>query len=260
MIHIHQLYHKIQNKFILSDISAEFPQGKLTSVIGPNGAGKSTLIHLIAGGEKPSNGSININKKDINAYTTAELARQRAVLAQQNNLSFPIEVEDIIKLGRQPYAKEESPEKSKKAIDYAIELWKIESMLNRNYSSLSGGEKQRVQFARIWAQLYSDDLKGKILFLDEPLTFLDIYHQLEFMELLQKQTEKGLTVVAVFHQLELALKHSDHLLLLNLGQLEYTGSAEKLPDSVFSKVFQVQIHRLKDSKHIAFGKFSTPLL
>ncbi|MCB0479457.1 MAG: ATP-binding cassette domain-containing protein [Crocinitomicaceae bacterium] len=258
MIRVENLYHQIKGKTILDNISLEVEKGKLTSIIGPNGAGKTTLIHLMAGGAPYQRGNIYLKDELLSKYSIPELSRTRALLAQQNSLSFPIAVYDIIELGRQPFSRLESPEKSKEAIERSVALWGIEDFIHRDYLSLSGGEKQRVQFARVWTQLYGEDLKEKVLFLDEPLTYLDISHQLDFMDEIQKLTQQGVTVVAIFHQLELALKYSDQIVLMDQGKKVYSGSTKDLPPHFFEDVFRVSAHWYREGldNHIGFKKLS----
>lgn len=240
MIQISNLNFSIQQKEILKNLNLSIEEGSFTAIIGPNGAGKSTLIHHIAGGIDKYQGSIKIKGVELSNYKILELALDRAVLSQQNTIQFPIDVIDVIALGRQPFQSLESPQQTQRAIDFGIQTWGLENFCHRKYQSLSGGEKQKVQFARIWTQIYANEYSGKYLLIDEPLTYLDIYHQLEFMDKLQMLKKRGLTIIGVFHQLDIALQNCEEVVIIDRGSIGFHGTPTQLYEKqIIPKVFQV---------------------
>lgn len=250
MVRAQKLSYAIKDKTILHPLQFEIEKGSFTTIIGPNGAGKSTLIHLLAGGTSNYSGAIFLGQKNITEYPTITLAQKRAVLAQQNNIQFPIDVMQVVQLGRQPYLQQETPLASQEAIDFGIETWNIQDLRHRKYQSLSGGERQKVQFARIWTQLYTNDYSEKILFIDEPLTYLDIYHQLDFMKKIDQLHQKGLTIIGVFHQLDIALQHSENIIVLDNGQISFSGNKSTILErKILEKTFHVSAYTTQTSKH-----------
>lgn len=220
-----KLSYRYDGRLLVDDVSLSLSTGEMVTLIGPNGAGKSTLLRLLTGFLPASAGSCRLAGKPLTCITAAELARQRAVMRQQHNLSFPMQAVDVVALGRAPW----SSVRREEIIYEVMTLTGALPLARRDYRQLSGGEQQRVQLARVLAQLWHDDGPQGWLFLDEPTSALDLFYQQQTLRLLHQLTRKGnLMVCAVLHDLNLAALWSDRLLLMSQGKLVATGSAEEV--------------------------------
>ncbi|QQX78083.1 MULTISPECIES: heme ABC transporter ATP-binding protein [Aequorivita] len=230
MIKATNISYKIGSKTILKDISVNFEPGKINLILGPNGAGKSTLVKVICNQLKPQEGTVFYEEKNIRNTSVAELAKVRAVLSQNTELAFPLKVKEVVMMGRYPHFSVNPTSKDEQAIKEAMQFFDVEAMADRDYLTLSGGEKQRVHFARVVSQIWYPSENGcRYLVLDEPLTFLDVHYQFQFMHKLRELLkQKDLVIVGVVHDLNLAAKFADHLVLLNHGELLAAGSKEKV--------------------------------
>ncbi len=216
-----------QGRAILSALSVSFQPGKVTALIGPNGAGKSTLLKLISGEIHPDSGSVFLNDRPLPDWPTESLARFRAVLPQESALSFPFTVEEVVSLGRIPH---------RASIDHAEDAHIIRESLSQVdmlgkasqlYPTLSGGEKQRVQLARILAQLASPPPdSAPIMLLDEPVAALDPSHRFATLRLAREKAAHGAAVVVVLHDVNLVSAFADHLIALKEGALIASGPVE----------------------------------
>jgi iron complex transport system ATP-binding protein len=230
MIQANNITYKIGNKIILKDISVNFEAGKINLILGPNGAGKSTLVKVICNQLKPQEGTVFYEEKNIRDTSVVELAKVRAVLSQNTELAFPLKVKEVITMGRYPHFSVNPTAKDEQAVQEAMQFFDVETMADRDYLTLSGGEKQRVHFARVVSQIWYPSENGcRYLVLDEPLTFLDVHYQFQFMHKLRELLkQKDLVIVGVVHDLNLAAKFADHLVLLNNGELLAAGSKEEV--------------------------------
>jgi iron complex transport system ATP-binding protein len=230
MISVNEVSYSVKEKPLVERVSAVFSPGKINLVIGPNGAGKSTLIKLISGQLHTQSGSVLLDGKNINTYSVAELARVRAVLSQNTELAFPLTVQEVVMMGRYPHFTGTAEKQDKQACREAMRFFDVEKMAERNYLTLSGGERQRVQFARVLTQLwYAVAGSSRYLILDEPLTFLDIYYQYDFMnKLMSLSAQQDMVIIGVVHDLNLAAKYADYLLLLNRGQVLASGDKHEV--------------------------------
>ncbi len=224
MITTENLSLQIGNKTLLHPLSLKLETGKLHLILGPNGAGKSTLVKLLSGQQKPSSGTVFYDAHKLTSYKVGHLARFRAVLSQSVDFAFPLTVNEVVMMGRYPHFSSRPTTADKEITSLTITLFEIENLADRDYTTLSGGEKQRVQFARIMAQIWPDDDEPKVLFLDEPLTYLDIKFQYDFLNLIVDFLKKyPLTVIGVLHDLNLAARFADNLVLLKHGHLIARG-------------------------------------
>lgn len=243
MIETKNISYAIKGKYLIRDISLSFYPDEISMIIGPNGAGKSTLINLLSRQIKCTQGDILIKEKDLDEIPKADLAKIRAVLSQNIHLTFPLTVEEVVMMGRYPHFHGKASQKDKDICRQAMEFFKVNDLAGRNYLTLSGGEKQRVHFSRVTAQIWPDNNDTtKILLLDEPLTYLDIYYQHEFLTMIRQLMQRQrMIVVGVVHDLNLAYKYADKVTLLLNGNMHAHGRI----DEVFTKPHIREAFRLE---------------
>lgn len=224
---------------LLNDISCNIAAGEILGVIGANGAGKSTLIKAICG-ELAFTGQIDMPNIE---RSVPQRARQMAVLPQFSLLNFPYQVWEVVALGRIPH--QTSHRYNLEVVDQVLELTDIAYLKYRRYTQLSGGEKQRVQLARVLAQIWDQPTPktDRLLLLDEPTSALDIGHQHDLMKVIQSFAEKGVAVLMVMHDINLAAQYSDHLLaLLCSERLAYGTPQQVVTRENIQKLFGLDAH------------------
>ncbi len=258
MLKVNNITYKVDSKVLLDDVSVHFETGKLNIIIGPNGAGKSTLVKIICKQIKANQGSVFYGEKDLETFSIGELARVRAVLSQNIELTFPLTVREIVMMGRYPHYSGKPTQKDELACEEAMRFFDVLDMANRNYVTLSGGEKQRVHFARIVSQIwYPLTNSHRYLILDEPLTFLDVRYQFDFMnKVLELLKSKDMLVIGVVHDLNLAAKFAGKIILLNQGRVLASGEVkEVLTKENVKKAYQLDpiIHYEKESVYLFFN-------
>jgi iron complex transport system ATP-binding protein len=238
MISAEQITVTRDGRNLVDNISIELKPGQFTVVIGPNGAGKSTLMKAISGEMEPDRGSVTYHGTDIRLYKPADLARRRAVLPQAIQLAFPFTALEIVRMGAVAQGALNPTEQARQALS-RVGLRGFES---RPYSSLSGGEQQRVQFARALAQVPHPVADGlpRALFLDEPTASLDIGHQIAVLEIARDFASAGGAVLAILHDLNLAAEFADHLVVLNHGRVVAEGPClETVNDGMIASVYGI---------------------
>ncbi len=242
MLKTENILYKIGKKQILNDISVEFLPGELNVILGPNGSGKSSFLKIFSGEINNYSGSVLYNGKNIVKEKKEILAKYRAVMSQQPELSFPLMVDEVVMMGRYPHFNFNPNKKDISICQEVIDRMNLASFKERNYLTLSGGEKQRVQFARVLAQIWEKPNGGiRYLFLDEPLTSLDINYQQEFLQIAREFTNNDTVLVAVIHDLNLATQYADNLFFLKEGGLVACGKPKEiLNEALIKKVFDVQ--------------------
>jgi len=236
-------------KYLLKDVSFDLHGGELVSIIGPNGAGKSTLVKAISCERPIDRGTIFLNGMHIKDYAPKDRARHMAVLPQANTLSFPYTVAEVIALGRTPH---DVPRSTNNAIvrDILQEL-DLSKSSERIYTTLSSGEKQRVQVARVMAQIWDKgDEFSKILIMDEPLTSLDLKYQKELVLILKKISTLRITIITVMHDINVAMAVSDKILTMKDGEVTCFDSPEKMQDvSIFNNLFNINLEMITLPDH-----------
>ncbi|MEQ1885206.1 MAG: ABC transporter ATP-binding protein [Bryobacteraceae bacterium] len=213
----------------LADASFTLPESGFVAIAGPNGAGKSTLIGILAGVRRGYRGSCLYESRELRAWDRAAFARNVAFLPQAVRLEFPFTVEQVVLMGRTPFGGGWfDTQEDVEAAEEAMATTDIAVFRDRDFRSLSGGERQRVLLASALAQ------KPKVLLLDEPATFLDLRHAMAMQALLSKLAREGMLVVAVTHDLNLALRHAHQVLLLDQGRVIADGAPEDVlgPQSI----------------------------
>ena len=201
-------------KEILCDISMFADKGELVAILGPNGAGKSTLLSVLAGDLQSETGTVFFGDKAVTEIDNRELARMRAVLPQRVTISFPYTVTEVVEMGRGPRLGANDQD----LIESAMQRLGVAEMRNRLYQTLSIGEQARVSMARILAQ------DTQLLLLDEPSAVLDIGQQEKLMCIVRSLVDEGRTVIAVFHDLNVAMSFADRVILLQKGRHAASGT------------------------------------
>lgn len=229
---------------ILKDLNITIEKGRFYTILGPNGSGKTTLLKLISRVLNTEKGKIYIENKDISSFSLRALAKEISVVPQNTVIEFDFTVQDIVLMGRTPHISRFSSESeedlaiTKKAME-TTNTWHLK---DKNISNLSGGEKQRVIAARAIAQ------ETGCILLDEPISHLDIHHQIEILNGIKKlNEEKNKTVVAVLHDLNMAAAYSDCLVLMQQGRVHSIGTPEEiLNKKAIEEVYQVEVEVIKN--------------
>lgn len=217
---------RLGHRQILDQVSLRVRPGEVTALVGPNGAGKSSLFKLIAGERKASAGSIELHGKPLHSYRPGELARLRAVLPQHTSLHFAYPVAEIVALGRMPYR--EPAAHTRKIVMAALALTGAAQFVHTDYLRLSGGEQQRVQLARVLAQIWEPAATPRLLLLDEPTASQDLAHQYEVLSIARHFAGRGTAVFAILHDLNLAAQVADQLIFLKAGRIVAVGSVQEV--------------------------------
>lgn len=224
-IKIDALSFSYDKETVLNNISLGINQNDFVSIIGPNGSGKTTLLKHIARLIQPDRKKVWINNRDIRDYNQLELAKVMALVPQESHFEYGFSTFDVVMMGRHPHVKGFKGEtlQDVKIVEHAMKQTDTFQFKDRQINSLSGGERQRVILARAIAQ------DASILLLDEPITYLDIHHQIDIISLIQSHCkEHNKTVVAVLHDLNFALKFSDSIILVHDGHILCVGKPEEV--------------------------------
>lgn len=237
-IDVHALSVRVGAKRLLGEVSFSVKPGETIAVIGPNGAGKSTLLRVLSGELTPSGGAIELRGRAPQAWHPRELALRRAVLSQNITVTFPFTVIEIVRMG--------AGERQGKAIDAlaeaALAAVDLTGFDDRIINTLSGGEQQRVHFARVMVQLACGEQEHGpgILLLDEPTASLDLRHQLDLVAAAKQCAARGTTTIAIVHDLNLATLIAERIIVLGHGLIAADGTpAATINDDTLSNVFGV---------------------
>ncbi|HCS60737.1 MAG TPA: heme ABC transporter ATP-binding protein [Microbacterium sp.] len=203
---------------ILENASIEVNPGEIHALVGPNGAGKSTLFSVLAGDLSPEAGTVTLNCRSLSTMRARDLARARGVLLQENAVSFPFSAEQVVRMGRAPWARTALEDDDDAVVARSMTATEVQDLAYRSVSSLSGGERARVALARVLAQA------TPIMLLDEPTASLDLKHHEDVMRLVRARADAGTAVAVVLHDLNAALAHADRLTLLAFGRVVATGT------------------------------------
>lgn len=247
-------------KNILKNCSFSAQKGELIAIIGPNGAGKSTLLKLISREIKSKLGSIFWKKKDLYAYKSKELAKERVFMRQAYSLGLHFDLEEIVGMGRYPYFDRYPSLYDKEIIRISIKKMKLESLKNKKAKNLSGGEIQRMHFARALCQLAGENTNSssKLFLLDEPLNNLDIFYQHLCMSNIKKATQNGNVTLVILHDLNIASLYADKIMLIKKGELlSFKPTKEILKKNLLEDCFSCKVtilnHPIKKRPFICFG-------
>ncbi|MEM7117545.1 MAG: heme ABC transporter ATP-binding protein [Chloroflexota bacterium] len=246
MLTANNLGFTVGRKAILQDVSVELAAGELLAVVGPNGAGKSTLLKLLTGDIRPSSGEVMLEKRPLSQWSRADLAKRRAVLLQQSHLTFAFSVLEVVLMGRIPHNSGVESDNDYAIAEEALDFVGLTDFADRVYPTLSGGEQQRVQLARILAQIWEPPAAGhRYLLLDEPTASLDLAYQQQTLKIARRFAMEGTAVLAILHDLNLAAQFADRILMLKGGTITAVGTpAEVLTSQTIETVFDTPVHVL----------------
>ena len=217
---------------LLSSVQLRFVPGELVCIAGPNGAGKSTLVRVATGAIAPSLGQVSFFGRPLLELSRAELGRRRAVVSQRSELAFGFTSLEVVLLGRHPHSELPEGKRDLEAARQALERVEVARLAERDVTTLSAGERQRVDIARALAQLASDVPPAETaLFLDEATSNLDLAHQHSVLTLARASSREGRLVVAVRHDLNLAAQYADRLVLLDAGRVAADGAPRDILNS-----------------------------
>ncbi len=242
MLSANNIFYSIGKKQILKDVSTVFKPGEFNIILGPNGSGKSTLLKILSGELSGYKGAVLYNNQNLTTLKIESLAKYRAVMSQQPDLGFPLSVDEVVMMGRYPHFNFAPDKKDFDICNEVIASLYLSSFKERNYLTLSGGEKQRVQFARVLAQIWEKESNGiRYLFLDEPLNSLDIKYQQAFLKMVKSFADKNTILVAVLHDINLAIQYADNLIFLKEGKLKSQGKPKDiLSPALLKEIFDLE--------------------
>lgn len=230
---------KVRQATLLDRVSAQVHGGETVAIVGPNGAGKSTLLRLLSGDLRCTGGGVRLKGRDLASFSSRDLANHRVMLSQHVNVSFPFTVEEIVAMG----AGDRPRSIAAPLVDAAIAELDLTPFRHRELPTLSGGEQQRAHFARILVQLACGEAEQGpgVLLLDEPTSSLDLRHQINLVETAKRRARTGTAVVAVLHDLNLAVRFADRIIVLRKGTVAADGSpAETITNEMIRDVFDVE--------------------
>lgn len=215
MLRVENLQIRRGRKIVLTDIDLELRAGEVLGVLGPNGAGKSTLLGALCGELRPDQGRVLLDQRELSDWQGALRAQRLAVLPQSSTLDFAFRVEEVVGMGRLPH--QTGRIRDAQIIAAALQAADVGHLTGRSYTALSGGERQRVHLARVLAQLWPGEA-GQTLLLDEPTSMLDPLHQHTTLQSIREFADHGAAVLVILHDLNLAARYCDRILLLENGR------------------------------------------
>jgi iron complex transport system ATP-binding protein len=251
LLQVHDIAFSYGQKVLFQALSLHLNSGEMVGLLGPNGSGKTTLLRLLSGVLQPHQGQIFLAGRNLRTWGRRGVARRIALVPQELHMPFAFTVEHMVSLGRTPFVKPflgSRTQQDQSIVQEAIEITGIAPLVGHIFNELSGGEQQRVMIAMALAQ------QPSVLLLDEPTSHLDIKYQIETLELVQKlNVERGVTVVAAMHDLNLASRYFPRLLLFQRGIVADAGPAEVLESGLLSRVYgiDVRVGILRGAQHLS---------
>ncbi|WP_428963917.1 heme ABC transporter ATP-binding protein [Micromonospora fluostatini] len=234
---------------VLDGVDLRVRSGEVHALVGPNGAGKSTLLAAVSGDLPVAGGTVEVDGRPQGEWSAVELAMRRAVLTQRSTLSFPFSVEEVVRMGRAPWAGRPEEAQDDSIVAETMQRCDIARFADRPYPSLSGGEQARAALARVLAQ------RASVLLLDEPTAALDLHHQELVMRIARDRATAGDAVVVVLHDLALAGAYADLVTLLGDGRVRAAGP----PDTVLTAPLLSEVYR-HDIEVVAHPRTHLPLV
>lgn len=251
MIKAENILFRIGKATLLKETSVEFSPGQFHVIMGANGAGKSTLLKVLAGDYKPTSGKVFLEGKELSQYSKKQLAKKRGVLSQHYHLAFSISVEEIVLMGRYPYFATQPSATDLFICRQAMELMDVSGFGQRDYTTLSGGEAQKVQMSRVLAQIWNEGgEEKKVLFLDEPVSHLDVKYQHQLLKVAKECCRQNTTVIAILHDINLAISFADRILFMREGEIKHeVQDVLQISPDVIEETFGVSAVILRDNIH-----------
>mgnify|MGYP003575597038 CR=1 FL=1 len=240
MLKVENVSYEIKKRAIVKDVTLIIRPGEFVALLGANGAGKSTLLRLISGELQPARGIIELYDKPLHQYTPDQAAPLKAILNQHNPLTMAFTCREIVMMGRYPYHKSRPAKKDELIVNETMDICGVSALEDRSYMQLSGGEQQRVQLARVLAQLW-DQEQGLIL-LDEPVAGLDMLYQQQTMAIAKALANKGYMVLAALHEINLAAQYADRIFMMKNGRRWNDGTpCEVLTAINIYAIYEVEV-------------------
>jgi iron complex transport system ATP-binding protein len=246
MIEANDLVVRRRGRTILDVPAITLGGGTLVGLVGPNGAGKSTLVRVLSGELAPDRGTVRYDGVPVSRIPAAALARRRAVLPQSSSLGFPLSAEAVVRLGRIPHAGHCVRSEDDRAVALAMAEAGVDRFATRMVQTLSGGEAQRAQLARVLAQLHGVPVARSALFLDEPTSSLDLAHAHAILRVAAERAREGGVVVAVLHDLAAAARWCERVAVMEEGRIVAQGEPGTVLDEMtVSRVWGVPVRRVR---------------
>lgn len=243
MLKAKNIHFCIRQRPIVDQADLSLQAGELTAVLGPNGAGKSTLLKILSGEITCKKGDIRYNGVPIRDYSSKALAGVRSVMPQHSTLSFPYKAMEVVELGL-GCQKVSAPDSLLKEVMMETHTWELR---NQQYGKLSGGEKQRVQLARVLIQIWEIRPYPRYLLLDEPTSSMDIAQQHHVLQIVSRLKKRNIGVLAIVHDLNLAAAYADQVVLLKDGMIRHQGETEAvLTSENLEETFEHPVKVTKD--------------
>lgn len=243
MLHVKNINFKIKDKYLLKDINFSSQAGEMRVFVGPNGAGKTTLLKTIANIYTPQNGKITLDNNDIHSLKPQKLSKIISYMPQFNDVPN-ISVLEVLELGRYTYSGIKIKQQDRDIINSVIKSFSLENILDKNISTLSGGQRQKVLLASCLVQ------EPQILILDEPISHLDPKNQLDVLRVVKKMTkEKGIITLIVLHDIQHALHYGDKLLMMKNATVIYDIDSKDIQEKHLNEVFDVTAKLFKEEEH-----------
>lgn len=243
MLKASNVHFCIRQRPIVDEVSLELNPGEILAILGPNGAGKSTFFKILSGELRCKHGAIGYNGHDIHRLKSKELAAVRAVMPQHTQVNFPFTVQEVVELGLiSTRAKDPS-----NLIHEVLEATNTFHLRDRVFNTLSGGEKQRVQLARVLVQIWETKPFPRYLLLDEPTSSLDIAQQHAVLKILKTLKSRNIGILVILHELNLAAQYADKIALLKDGAVAKAGTVEEvLEEKILAHVFDHPIQLISN--------------
>ncbi|MFJ4056472.1 MULTISPECIES: heme ABC transporter ATP-binding protein [unclassified Pseudomonas] len=239
MLQVEGLYLRRGGNEVLHDLNLQMHPGQVVGVLGPNGAGKSSLLGVLCGELAPGQGRVTLQGRPLASWDGQARARCLAVLPQVSSLGFAFRVEEVVGMGRMPH--DSGQVRDAEIVEAALHAADACHLLGRSYLALSGGERQRVHLARVLAQLWPGE-EGATLLLDEPTSMLDPLHQHTTLQAVRSFADRGAAVLVILHDLNLAARYCDRILLLEGGRAHALASPQEvLTPAALKAVFGIDV-------------------